>query len=89
MLNASTISATGILFVILFPKNVDVHYIDVNASSSIEKGNKDGWLSQHWSQRILLPLLIFPGGNISGNSGNLLNKRDKICSSTGRSFSKV
>ncbi|ATD44030.1 hypothetical protein FORC89_1767 [Salmonella sp. FORC89] len=49
MLNASTISATGNLFVILFPKNVDVHYIDVNASSSIEKGNKDGWLSQHWS----------------------------------------
>ncbi|KEM76147.1 hypothetical protein AC11_2295 [Escherichia coli 6-537-08_S3_C1] len=47
MLNASTISATGILFVILFPKNVDVHYIDVNASGSIEKGNNDSWRSQH------------------------------------------
>ncbi|MBY5256782.1 hypothetical protein FP364_18055 [Citrobacter amalonaticus] len=42
-------SARFTLFVFLFPNNVDVHYIDVNASGSIEKGNKDGWLSQHWS----------------------------------------
>ncbi|EEV7807388.1 TPA: hypothetical protein GE143_21625 [Escherichia coli] len=74
MLNASTISATGILFVILFPKNVDVHYIDVNASSSIEKGNNDSWRSQHWSYSVLLSFVIFPGVNISGNSSNLLNQ---------------
>ncbi|EHU10597.1 hypothetical protein ECDEC2B_2369 [Escherichia coli DEC2B] len=49
MLSASTISATCILFVILFPKNVDIHYIDVNASGSIEKENNDNWRSQHWS----------------------------------------
>ncbi|HHK8857757.1 TPA: hypothetical protein ACQZAY_001594, partial [Escherichia coli] len=81
--------ATGILFVILFPKNVDVHYIDVNASGSTEKGNNDNWRSQHRPWSVLLSLVIFPGVNISGNSSNLLNQRLKICSSTGRSFSEV